>query len=89
MRLTYLRVQIGNDGLVVQFNGQTIFKINMPCKYNGNVCGLLGNADNDPTNDNLMPGGSPAESHNQLGKNFSLVTPIFEINEKNGQSPTW
>ena len=44
----------------------------MPCKYNGNVCGLLGNADNDPSNDNLKPDGSIALSHNELGKT-SLV----------------
>ena len=42
----------------------------MPCKYNGNVCGLLGNADHDPTNDNLMPNGSIATSDAELGDSW-------------------
>jgi hypothetical protein len=71
-RNAYVRVQIGHDGLVVQFNGQTNFKVNMPCKYNGNVCGLLGNADQDPTNDNLMPNGSIATSDSELGDSWLI-----------------
>jgi len=70
MRNAYVRVQIGHDGLVVQFNGQTNFKVNMPCKYNGNVCGLLGNADQDPTNDNVMPNGEIASSDAELGDSW-------------------
>jgi hypothetical protein len=68
----YLRVQIGNDGLVVQFNGMSNFKIYMPCEYNGNVCGLLGNADNDPSNDIMMPNGELATSHSQLGDSWLM-----------------
>ena len=42
----------------------------MPCKYNGNVCGLLGNADQDPTNDNVMPNGEIASSDAELGDSW-------------------
>ena len=42
----------------------------MPCKYNGNVCGLLGNADHDPTNDNVMPNGEIASSDAELGDSW-------------------
>ena len=49
---------------------QRYFKVNMPCKYNGNVCGLLGNADQDPTNDNLMPNGDVATSDAELGDSW-------------------
>ena len=49
---------------------QRYFKVNMPCKYNGNVCGLLGNADQDPTNDNLMPNGAVATSDAELGDSW-------------------
>ena len=46
------------------------FQVNMPCKYNGNVCGLLGNADQDPTNDNVMPNGEIASSDAELGDSW-------------------
>jgi len=70
MRNDYLRLQLGSDGLTVAYNGKANFKIHLPCEYNNNVCGLLGNADNDPSNDNVMPNGVAAESHNQLGDSW-------------------
>lgn len=70
MRNDYMRLQIGGDGLIIQYNGKANFKIHLPCQYNNNVCGLLGNADNDPSNDNLMPNGIAATTHNQLGDSW-------------------
>lgn len=55
-----------NDSILASTNPN--LQIHLPCEYNNNVCGLLGNADNDPSNDNVMPNGVAAESHNQLGE---------------------
>jgi len=66
----FIRVQVGTDGLTVAFNGRQNVRINLPCQYNGNVCGMFGNADNDPANDNLMADGQPAADANQLGMSW-------------------
>jgi len=36
----------------------------------GNVCGLMGNADANPQNDNQMPSGIVADDDNILGKHL-------------------
>ena len=69
-RGNFVRVQIGNDGLTVGFNGKQNMRVHLPCQYNDNVCGLFGNANNDPLDDNQMPDGREAETENELGKNF-------------------
>jgi len=66
-RSSFVRMQIGLDGLTVGFNGKQNMRIHLPCQYNGNVCGLFGNADHDPSNDNQMPSGMPAATENELG----------------------
>lgn len=69
-RGNFVRVQIGSDGLTVGFNGKQNMRVHLPCQYNGNVCGLFGNSDNDPKNDNIMPDGTFAQTENQLGHSW-------------------
>ncbi|CAG5102957.1 Oidioi.mRNA.OKI2018_I69.chr1.g547.t1.cds [Oikopleura dioica] len=66
----YVRVQVGIDGLTAGFNGKQNMKINLPCQYMGNVCGLMGNADADPSNDDRMPSDISAEDDNILGESW-------------------
>ena len=44
----------------------------------GNVCGLMGNADANPSNDNLKPSGIAAEDDNILGKNIDFFNAYGE-----------
>lgn len=69
-RGNYVRVQVGIDGLTAGFNGKQNMKINLPCQYMGNVCGLMGNADANPQNDNQMPSGIVADDDNILGESW-------------------
>lgn len=69
-RSSFIRIQVGTDGLTVGFNGKQNMRIHLPCQYNGNVCGLFGDADNDPTNDNKMANGEIASTENELGESW-------------------
>ena len=47
----------------------------------GNVCGLMGNADANPSNDNQMPSGIAADDDNILGMNLDFLKIDFNPSE--------
>eukprot|EP00061_Rhincodon_typus_P002242 g16979.t1 len=54
-------------GLFLTFDGEHYASISVPSSYRNNTCGLCGNFNNYPGDDNLLPGGMPSESVAELG----------------------
>ncbi|KAM9827438.1 LOW QUALITY PROTEIN: zonadhesin, like [Neosynchiropus ocellatus] len=59
-------------GLRVRFDGNHHADVSVPNSYNGLLCGLCGNFNNDPKDDNLKPDNTPAANTNELGDSWQV-----------------
>ncbi|XP_041030218.1 alpha-tectorin [Carcharodon carcharias] len=54
-------------GLFLTFDGEHYASISLPSSYLNNTCGLCGNFNNNPADDNLLPDGTLSDSLAELG----------------------
>ncbi|EOA93833.1 Zonadhesin, partial [Anas platyrhynchos] len=57
-------------GLWVRYDGNHYAEVSVPSDYSGLLCGLCGNYNGDPTDDNIKPNGDIASSSNELGESW-------------------
>ncbi|XP_041925418.1 zonadhesin, like [Alosa sapidissima] len=57
-------------GLIVKFDGVHHLEITVPGDYFDKVCGMCGNYNGKPSDDNLMPDGRPAKDVIELGNSW-------------------
>ncbi|XP_026578053.1 zonadhesin-like, partial [Pseudonaja textilis] len=57
-------------GLSVRFDGNQYVEVAVPSEYQGQLCGLCGNFNGDPGDDNLKPDGQPAGDSTHLGNSW-------------------
>ncbi|XP_032905509.1 alpha-tectorin [Amblyraja radiata] len=62
-------------GLLLTFDGEHYASISLPSSFLNNTCGLCGNFNNNPADDNMLPGGSPSESLAELGNGWKAADP--------------
>ncbi|KPP67350.1 zonadhesin-like [Scleropages formosus] len=59
-----------NFGVIVKFDGVHHLEITIPGDYFNKVCGMCGNYNGNPSDDNLMPSGKPAKDVIELGNSW-------------------
>ncbi|KAM6949505.1 IgGFc-binding protein-like [Aplochiton taeniatus] len=59
-------------GLRVRFDGNHHADVTLPSSYNGLLCGMCGNFNGKPADDNLKPDGKPAGNTNELGESWQV-----------------
>ncbi|XP_073330761.1 zonadhesin, like [Pagrus major] len=59
-------------GLRVRFDGNHHADVTVPTTYNGLLCGMCGNFNGHPTDDNLKPDNKPATNTNELGDSWQV-----------------
>ncbi|KAM8881606.1 zonadhesin, like [Synchiropus picturatus] len=59
-------------GLRVRFDGNHHADVSVPNSYKGLMCGLCGNFNDDPKDDNLKPDNTPAANTNELGDSWQV-----------------
>ncbi|XP_056156221.1 zonadhesin, like [Lampris incognitus] len=59
-------------GLRVRFDGNHHADVTLPTSYNGLLCGLCGNFNGQPNDDNIKPDGKPAANTNELGDSWQV-----------------
>uniref|UniRef100_A0A6Q2XSQ0 VWFD domain-containing protein n=1 Tax=Esox lucius TaxID=8010 RepID=A0A6Q2XSQ0_ESOLU len=59
-------------GLRVRFDGDHHADVTLPSSYNGLLCGLCGNFNGQPGDDNIKPDGKPAGNTNELGESWQV-----------------
>ncbi|XP_063043702.1 zonadhesin, like [Engraulis encrasicolus] len=59
-------------GLRVRFDGNHHADVTLPSSYNGLLCGMCGNYNGKPGDDNLKPDGLPAATTNELGESWQV-----------------
>ncbi|CAI5677424.1 unnamed protein product, partial [Oreochromis niloticus] len=59
-----------NFGLQVKFDGVHHVEITVPGEYFDKVCGMCGNYNQNPSDDNLMPNKKPAKDEIELGNSW-------------------
>ncbi|KAG7464696.1 hypothetical protein MATL_G00168240 [Megalops atlanticus] len=57
-------------GLIVKFDGVHHLEVTIPGDYFNKVCGMCGNYNSNPADDNLMPNGLPAKNVIELGNSW-------------------
>ncbi|XP_032302492.1 IgGFc-binding protein-like [Coturnix japonica] len=57
-------------GLWVRFDGNHYAEVSVPSDYRGLLCGLCGNYNGDPNDDNIKPNGDTASNSNELGQSW-------------------
>ncbi|XP_071187476.1 zonadhesin, like [Salvelinus alpinus] len=57
-------------GLRARFDGNHHADVTLPSSYNGLLCGLCGNFNGQPGDDNIKPDGKPAGNTNELGESW-------------------
>ncbi|KAJ0006358.1 hypothetical protein NQD34_013631 [Periophthalmus magnuspinnatus] len=62
-------------GLRVRFDGNHHADVTVPTSYNGLLCGLCGNFNGKPNDDNLKPDNTPAANTNELGDSWQVPDP--------------
>ncbi|KAM3842689.1 LOW QUALITY PROTEIN: zonadhesin, like [Diretmus argenteus] len=62
-------------GLRVRFDGNHHADVTLPTSYGGQLCGMCGNFNGRPTDDNIKPDGRPAANSNQLGDSWKVPDP--------------
>ncbi|KAG5852102.1 hypothetical protein ANANG_G00058860 [Anguilla anguilla] len=60
-------------GLLVRYDGNHHVDVSLPSSYSGLLCGLCGNYNGKPSDDNLKPDGKPAANTNQLGESWQVA----------------
>ncbi|CAL8241748.1 unnamed protein product [Merluccius merluccius] len=59
-------------GLSVRFDGNQHADVTLPKSYSGQLCGLCGNFNGQPGDDNIKPDGQPAATTNELGDSWAV-----------------
>ncbi|XP_016339668.1 zonadhesin-like, partial [Sinocyclocheilus anshuiensis] len=59
-------------GLRVRFDGNHHADVTLPSSYSGLLCGLCGNYNGDPNDDNIKSDGMPTDSTNELGESWKV-----------------
>ncbi|TNM93378.1 hypothetical protein fugu_001554 [Takifugu bimaculatus] len=72
-------------GLRVRFNGNHHADVTIPTSYSGQLCGLCGNFNNNPNDDNLKPDNTPASNTNDLGDSWQVPDPRPDCTNGGGQ----
>ncbi|XP_047450650.1 IgGFc-binding protein-like isoform X2 [Mugil cephalus] len=62
-------------GLRVRFDGKHHVDVTLPTSYNGLLCGMCGNFNGNPKDDNLKPDNTPAANSNELGDSWQVPDP--------------
>nr|XP_043877411.1 IgGFc-binding protein-like isoform X4 [Solea senegalensis]XP_043877412.1 IgGFc-binding protein-like isoform X5 [Solea senegalensis] len=62
-------------GLRVRFDGNHHADVTLPTSYSGLLCGMCGNFNNNPRDDNLKPDQTPAANTNELGDSWQVPDP--------------
>ncbi|XP_038159106.1 zonadhesin, like isoform X6 [Cyprinodon tularosa] len=62
-------------GLRVRFDGNHHADVTVPTSYNGLLCGMCGNFNEDPKDDNLKPDNTAASNTNDLGDSWQVADP--------------
>ncbi|XP_054031516.1 IgGFc-binding protein [Dryobates pubescens] len=57
-------------GLWVRYDGNHYAEVSVPSNYSGLLCGLCGNYNGDPNDDNIKPSGDIASGSNDLGQSW-------------------
>ncbi|XP_067322389.1 IgGFc-binding protein-like [Anolis sagrei] len=65
-------------GLGVRFDGNHFAEVSVPPAYKERLCGMCGNYNGDPRDDNLKPDGQPASSSNSLGDSWLVPDNLTE-----------
>ncbi|XP_054838618.1 IgGFc-binding protein-like [Eublepharis macularius] len=65
-------------GLGVKFDGNHYVEVSVPPAYKGQLCGLCGNYNQNPADDNLKPDGQPAADSTILGDSWLVPGNISE-----------
>ncbi|XP_060951875.1 zonadhesin, like [Limanda limanda] len=74
-----------NFGLRVRFDGNHHADVTVPNSYNGLLCGMCGNFNKNPKDDNLKPDNKPAANTNELGDSWQV--PDLRPDCTNGGEP--
>ncbi|XP_071334202.1 zonadhesin, like isoform X3 [Trachinotus anak] len=72
-------------GLRVRFDGNHHADVTVPTSYNGQLCGLCGNFNGNPKDDNLKPDNTPAANTNELGDSWQVPDPRPDCTNGGGQ----
>ncbi|CAJ1086482.1 LOW QUALITY PROTEIN: zonadhesin%2C like [Xyrichtys novacula] len=72
-------------GLRVRFDGNHHADVTLPKSYNGLLCGLCGNFNEDPKDDNLKPDNTPAANTNELGESWQVPDPRPDCTHSGGE----
>uniref|UniRef100_A0A672PR82 Zonadhesin, like n=1 Tax=Sinocyclocheilus grahami TaxID=75366 RepID=A0A672PR82_SINGR len=59
-------------GLRVRFDGNHHADVTLPSSYSGLLCGLCGNYNGDPNDDNIKSDGMATDSTNELGESWQI-----------------
>ncbi|CAI5677406.1 unnamed protein product [Oreochromis niloticus] len=59
--------------LRVRFDGNHHADVTLPTSYNGLLCGMCGNFNGNPDDDNLKPDNTPAANTNELGDSWQVA----------------
>ncbi|KAK2145704.1 hypothetical protein LSH36_662g04064 [Paralvinella palmiformis] len=73
-------------GLYVHFDGKNRFRLTLADSYAGEVCGLCGDFNGDPSNDFLMSNGSMATDVSHFGNSWKDVA-LSDVGCDDGQTP--
>ncbi|XP_059813041.1 alpha-tectorin [Hypanus sabinus] len=73
-------------GLLLTFDGEHYASISLPSSYLNNTCGLCGNFNNNPADDNLLPEGGPSDSLVELGAGWSAADPDWNCQHDCGDN---
>ncbi|XP_057711322.1 zonadhesin, like isoform X4 [Corythoichthys intestinalis] len=71
--------------LRVRFDGNHHADITVPASYNGQLCGMCGNFNGNPFDDNLKPDKTPAFTTNELGDSWQVPDPRPDCTNDGGQ----
>ncbi|XP_044040733.1 zonadhesin, like isoform X2 [Siniperca chuatsi] len=72
-------------GLRVRFDGNHHADVTVPTSYNGLLCGMCGNFNGNPKDDNLKPDNTPAANTNELGGSWQVPDPRPDCINGGGQ----
>ncbi|KAJ8338240.1 hypothetical protein SKAU_G00372060 [Synaphobranchus kaupii] len=71
-------------GLLVRYDGNHHVDVSLPSSYSGLLCGLCGNYNGKPSDDNLKPDGKPAATTNELGESWQVADNRTECSHGGG-----
>ncbi|KAK1797051.1 hypothetical protein P4O66_008443, partial [Electrophorus voltai] len=61
-----------NFGLRVRFDGNHHADVSLTSSYKGLLCGMCGNYNDNPSDDNIKSDGKPTENSNELGESWQV-----------------